>query len=42
MATMIQENPHLLNSILTSKQPSWYLNLSTWCMKNILFEQKKN
>jgi hypothetical protein len=26
---------------LTFKQLGWYLNISTWLMKNVLFEQKK-
>jgi hypothetical protein len=24
----------------TFKQPGWYLNVSTWFLKNVLFEQE--
>jgi len=32
----------LHNDTSTFKQPVWYLHVSTWFMKNILFEQEKN
>jgi len=32
---------HATMMILTFNRPGWYLNLSTWFKKNILFEEKK-